>query len=163
MTAVTLLDSLRDFIAEQVKEYAYEFTRPGKIIETKSPVVYSGYLPIRTSHEVEYSPCVIVKLVKINDNQDETSADVRIVFTVHDEDNTDNWRSQLNIMEHVRQALLMQRTIANKFRLSLPLSYEPSENSQLPYPEGYGFLNATYSIGQPIEEDLLREYYGKEL
>ena len=163
MVTIELIDALRDFITAQVKEYEYEFQRPNGEVDRKTPIVHSAFLPIRTTAETEYSPFVVVRLIKINDEQDASYADLRIVFDVHDTDAEANWRSLFNLMEHVRQALLKTRTIGKKFRIKLPLTYEAAVYSQSPYPEGYGFLNATYQIGQPIEEDLLNEYYGKEL
>lgn len=156
MIAINLLDSLRDFIQEQVKEYQYQMP-DGRML---TPNIYSGYLPVRTDAAEEYAPFILVKLVKINDEQSESSADVKIIFVAYDDDTVDNWRSQINLMEHVRQALLKNKTIAKKFRLELPLSYEAAEYT--PYPEGYGYLTTTYIIGQPQEEDFIHGYYGKE-
>ncbi len=162
MIPINLLDGLRDFIQKQVSGYEYSYKRADGSVDMKTPKVYSGYLPVRTRHDLEFSPFIIVKLKKINDNDDISTADIRIIFTTHDDDDVDNWRSQFNLMEHVRQALLKHRTIANKFRLELPVVSEASEYSQSPYPEGYGTIETTYQIGQVQEEGLFNGYYGEE-
>lgn len=160
MIPINLLDGLRDFIQKQVAGYEYSFKRADGSIDMKNPKVYIGYSPVRIQNDLEFSPFIIVKLKKINDNDDISTADIRIIFNKHDDD-ADNWRSQFNLMEYIRQALLKHRTIANKFRLELPVVSEASEYSQSPHPEGYGIIEITYQIGQAQEEDLVNEDYGE--
>ena len=153
MTAIELLDALAEFITEKVKDYRYIMSDGS----AKTPKVYAGCLPARLDNHTEFSPFIVVKLVMVNDESTEATADVKIVFTVHDEDAIDNWRSELSIVEHVRQSLLKTRTIGNKFRKQDEQSYTVADYA--PIPEGYGHISVSYSIGQPIEEDLVNYDY----
>lgn len=155
MTIVSLLEELKNFIEAQIKEYDYKLV--GVNGGSNRAMVCIANMPLEMT-DVAF---IIIKLVKVHDAWDKATAEVRLVFTVHDANAADNWRGQLNLIEHVRQALFKQRTIANRFRLDLPVSYELTEYSQAPQPEGYGFLNLTYQIGQVQEEDFGDDRYGK--
>ena len=86
-----------------------------------------------------------------------STATVEIGFSIYDNSDVDDWRSLYNLMEHVRQHLLKQRLVANRHRLQLPLKLEVPEAQ--PAPQWQGKITATYTIGQPYEEDI---YYGEE-
>ena len=84
-----------------------------------------------------------------------STATVEIGFSIYDNSDADDWRSLYNLMEHVRQHLLKHRLVANRHRLQLPLKLEVPEAQ--PAPQWQGKITATYTIGQPYEEDV---YYG---
>lgn len=148
MTTMELMENLAAFLRGAVSEYTAQ-TKEG----TAPVEVYAGYPPIRT--KPGQSPSFIYALV--TSFQDEegnklSSAAVEIGFSIADDDPRDGWRSLTNIMEHVRQAMLKKRTIANKHRLELPIKGEIADNQ--PFPQWQGRITARYTIGQPVEEEI---------
>ena len=57
-----------------------------------------------------------------------------------------------NLMEHVRQALLKKRTVANKHRLILPIKSKVVEDQ--PFPQWQGLMTVSYTLGKPVEEEI---------
>ncbi|MBQ7516018.1 MAG: hypothetical protein IJS96_07015 [Schwartzia sp.] len=120
----------------------------------KKVTVYAQHIPDDDFETDTYYPLVIVSLQKVKDAEeietkpDASTATVSITFGVHGFE-PDAWVDLLNIMEHVRQRLLTHRTIANLYRLVLPLEWETAEVQ--PYPFWFGYGTAVYSIAQPQE------------
>lgn len=149
MTPIGLMNELAKFLQDTLKDYSTQQTTGNLPI-----LVYPGYPPIPDT-AVEKNSYLYVLVVETNDEEDDSkmsTAKVEIGFSIYDADQTDGWRTIYNVMEHVRQALLKKRFIAMKHRLELPLKgVVPDEQ---PFPQWYGKLIATYTIGQPQEEGI---------
>ncbi len=148
MTTVELMENLAEFLRVVIAEYSTQQKAGTVPIE-----VYPGYMPIKTSAD-ETASCVYALVTAAEDRRDDdfSSATVEIGFSIYDDDTADGWRSLFNVMEHVRQAMLKQRTVAKRNRLALPLKLEIPEEQ--PFPQWQGRITATYSIGQPVEEEV---------
>jgi hypothetical protein len=80
----------------------------------------------------------------------ESEARVNIYVGTYSE-SPEGWRDVANVVEHIRHTLLKKRTVANKFRLALPMkSTIPTEEQ--PYPNWVGWLETRWVIAQPVEE-----------
>ncbi len=137
-----VMENLADYIREVVKGYDQQQKTKRFPI-----VVYAGYPPVKTSSFVY---CLVTEF---HDDEDKLgTAEVEIGFSICDEDPQEGSRALVNLMEHVRQALLRKRTLENRNRLVLPMS--GSLVNPQPYPQWQGRINAAYTIAQPVEEGL---------
>lgn len=146
MIPVILLDELAKFLKEANKEYHLSDEK----VKDKKLIAVAGFLKRRENAKEMFFPHIVPRLIKGDDTETGSNVTVRIYFGTYCEDVNDGWRELFNLMEHSRQALLKQRTIANRFRLELPIHYEIYEDQ--PYPEWFGFMDVKYTIAQPQEE-----------
>lgn len=155
MTSVELMNNLADFLRAVVKDYSTN-QEAGVL-----PVaVYAGYPPVRTDYE-EKESFIYVLATEWEDKEDGTfsTCKAEIGFSIYDDNKTEGCFSLYNIMEHVRQALLKKRTLAGRNRLELPLKSVVSDDQ--PWPQWQGIITATYTLGQPMEEEVdYGEIYG---
>ena len=155
MTSVELMNNLADFLHEVVKDYSTN-QEAGVL-----PVaVYAGYPPVRTDYE-EKESFIYALATEWEDKEDGTfsTCKAEIGFSIYDDNKTEGCFSLYNIMEHVRQALLKKRTLAGRNRLELPLKSVVSDDQ--PWPQWQGIITATYTLGQPMEEEVdYGEIYG---
>ena len=153
MTTVELMDNLAEFLRPVVTDYSTQ--QPSGQREIK---VYAGFPPARMNAD-EQASFIYALVTGAQDTADGhmSTATVEIGFSIYDNSDADDWRSLYNLMEHVRQHLLKHRLVAHRHRLQLPLKLEVPEAQ--PAPQWQGKITATYTIGQPYEEDI---YYGEE-
>ena len=142
-----VMENLAGYIREVVKGYDQQQKTKRFPI-----VVYAGYPPVKTSSD-ETASFIYCLVTEFHDDEDKLgTAEVEIGFSICDEDPQEGSRSLINLMEHVRQALLRKRTLGGRNRLVLPLS--GSLVNPQPYPQWQGRINAAYTIAQPEEEGL---------
>ena len=96
-------------------------------------------------------PLILISLLQVKDLPLESIrpamsiAEVEFTIGVFGED-SETYMDLLNICEHLRQKLLRDQLIANKFRLQLPIQTEILANQ--PYPYQFAYLKTQYSIGR---------------
>lgn len=147
MITVLLLDELAKFLREANKEYHLI----DDLVKENPLIVAPGYLKRRESAAESFYPHIVPRLIKGEDTLDDGSAvTIRMYFGTYSEDVTNGWRELFHLMECTRQALLKKRTIANQFRLLMPIKWEMVEDQ--PYPAWMGYMDVKYTIGQPMEE-----------
>lgn len=148
MTTVELMNKLADFFKVIVKDYSTN--QKGEILPIE---VYAGYPPIRTKAS-ELSSFIYVLVTNFEDKEEPnlSTAKVEIGFNVYNNDTNKGFISLYNLMEHVRQSILRQRTIAEKHRIILPIKGEILDEQ--PFPQWQGKITVEYTIGQPTEEEL---------
>lgn len=155
MTSVELMNNLADFLREVVKDYSTN--QDAGVLPV---AVYAGYPPVRTDYE-EKESFIYALATEWEDKEDGTfsTCKAEIGFSIYDDNKTEGCFSLYNIMEHVRQALLKKRTLAGRNRLELPLKSVVSDDQ--PWPQWQGIITATYTLGQPMEEEVdYGEIYG---
>lgn len=147
MTQVELMENLAAFLKNVVLEYESQQSDG-----TYSPInVYPGYLPVKTNAK-ESESCIYVLVLECEDGDELSAAKVEIGFSIIDGDTSEGWRSLFNLMEHVRQALLKKRTIANKHRLILPIKSKVADEQ--PFPQWQGLMTVSYTLGKLVEEEI---------
>lgn len=151
MTPVILLEELARYLKLANKDYRLT----DEAVKNNPLTVVPGFLKRRENADEQFFPHIVPRLIRGTDTDDGSTATVRIYFGTYCEDVADGWRELFNLMEHSRQALLKQRTIADKFRLLLPIKYEMPEEQ--PYPEWVGYMDVIYTIYQPQEEIIYDE------
>lgn len=143
-------------VAENLASYIREITKEYKTNQKLGYLplkVYAGYPPPAKSPN-EKESFIYCYVTKFHDTEDRYSwAEVEIGFSICDMDPDEGWKSLYNIMEHVRQGLLKKRTLNGRNRLILPVTGEMADLQ--PYPQWQGRIIASYTIAQPVEEDIL--------
>jgi len=145
MTPALLVQAVADEIAVAVKDY--QLKAEGQA--NKAVSVFQQHLPDEEFQDNSYYPLAIVAWQGSQDTDDGSVATIGITFGAYGEDKA-AWQDLLSIMERSRQRLLMFRTLARRFRLSMPTKWETIEAQ--PYPFWFGYATLNYHIAQPTEQ-----------
>ena len=155
MTALVLLDDLKQFVANAVKNFQLT---SGKALA--APKVHKGYLPLNSDDDSPAFPYVIVRLTKVSDTSSGSTARIIILIGTQSEDD-DGYIDAWNVGERIRQALLTNRLLSSMFTLQLPLELESPEREQ-PYPEAICWLTTLWQVPQP-QNKLEDGVYGEDI
>ena len=143
MTPLNLIQSLKEMILQDLSTFRLQSER-----ESKKIGVYLHLANENFTHEDLY-PLILISLLKVEDLSLESTrpsmsiATVELTIGVFGED-SETYVDLLNICEHLRQKLLRDQLIANKFRLQLPIQTEILADQ--PYPYQFAYLKTQYSI-----------------
>lgn len=147
MTRITLLEQLRDFTREATAELVMPTRmQKGDTEQKYRPAdVYLMRLPDGTS-ATKKAPYVLHQLITGKDQQPsgkcaESTAQIRSICCVYNDDEQEGGLMLLNLMERLRVALLKQVVIGNQFTLDLDTGLEV-----LIYPDD----TAPYFVGEMI-------------
>ena len=148
MTTIELMNNVQDYLKIVLADYST--TQKAGV---RPVAVYAGYPPLRLQ-AAEKESYVYVLALEWTDKADHTfsQAKIEIGFSIYDDDTEHGVLSLYNLMEHVRQALLKKRTLNGRNRLGLPLKGELCDVQT--FPQWQGRIEAMYTIGQPIEEEM---------
>lgn len=148
MTTVELMNNVRDYLEVVLADYSTTQKAGARPV-----AVYAGYPPLRMQ-AAEKESYVYVLALEWTDKADHTfsQAKIEIGFSIYDNDTEHGVLSLYNLMEHVRQALLKKRTLNGRNRLELPMKGELCDVQT--FPQWQGRIEAMYTIGQPIEEEM---------
>ena len=148
MTTIELMTNVREYLEVVLADYST--TQKAGV---RPVAVYAGYPPLRLQ-AAEKESYVYVLALEWTDKADHTfsQAKIEIGFSIYDDDTEHGVLSLYNPMEHVRQALLKKRTLNGRNRLELPLKGELCDVQT--FPQWQGRIEAMYTIGQPIEEEM---------
>ena len=145
MTAVILLDELKKFIEEAVKDFSLP-VRPVKVEKPTTPVKRTAALnekpaaPLRRAPEVykmrlpnkeaetNRIPYIVLQFLTGKDDQqpgegNDSECKVRIIAATYSEDGSEGAVDVLNVITRIRIALLKAREVGQQFLLRLPLEY----------------------------------------
>lgn len=148
MTIVVAMECLAEMLRKAVKEYAT--TQPSGVLPVK---VYAGFPPIpNTPNEKE--SFIYCKVTSFKDNPSNQLGTVQmdIGFSIYDDDRKNGSMALYNLMEHVRQYLLVNPYLKDskgekKHHLELPLTGEIFDEQ--PFPQWQGMIRAVYTMAQP--------------
>jgi len=149
MTPTLLVDELRNFIDDVVKNYWLETNKQDL---NKPPQVVTGYLPPKKSTPDPDYPFVIVRLVEGTDNQEGATVTVKIIVGTYSEDAQNGWRDVANIIQRIWTELFKRRVIAKKFMVEYPMKFEMPEEQ--PFPEWVGIMTTTWTVAHPVLEEV---------
>lgn len=149
MTPILLVDTLIDVIKAAVTNFDLDANVSGI---KKAPQVISGYLKEKKPGQKQDPPdfpYVIVRYLEDTDNENESTATVRIISGTYSEDEQNGWRDCMNVITRIKQELLKKRSFG-PFRIEYPLKTELPEEQ--PYPEWVAMLTLNVVIPQVQEE-----------
>lgn len=144
MTEIALIRALREFVAIAVKDIVYA-TPSGERV--KAPDVINGFMPPKRDAKDDF-PFVLILPVKGATEEADTEVDVRIEIGAWSEE-YDGYEYALAIMSRLRTAfaLLPDRTLAGRFILQDPISWELSDEQ--PYPGWMMTMTTTWRMWSP--------------
>ena len=161
MTPTGLVMALKSEIEEAVKDYKMKAeNQEDKRISVHAQYIKGEIIDGAADGDDEtgdtYYPLIIVAYQGGEDDtptrerprEEASTANIGLTFSVYGEDDA-AWMDLLNIMEHVRQRVLTKRTVADLYRLVLPIEWHTIETQPYPFWFGYGTLK--YTIAQPQE------------
>lgn len=145
---VSLVDELKDFVEEVVKNYSLEL----KDGTGKAPQVLTGYLPPKDPGRKEDPdfPFVIVRLGNGQDTQNGATATVNLIIGTYSKDSTQGWKDVASIIERIRLELFRKGVIGKRYRVEYPMKFDMPEEQ--PYPYWIGIMTTTWAIAHPVEE-----------
>lgn len=133
MTVVMLVDALAAFIEEAVKEYRYKDAKGNE----KTFDVHKFYLDAGDAYDPSITPYITVRPIEGTDEIQESTVKCALIIAVREEDSKYGHLALVNIIEHLRQKLLMQVSIGGKFSIKRPLKYMYDEAPNKPVYTGY--------------------------
>lgn len=154
MNPILLIADLSSFLRVVLKDFMLE---TGNVID-RPPQVVEGWLPPKGSSlsEPDDFPYVIVRLCEGEDTEESGTVKVKIIVGTHSEE-IRGWEDAGNIIMRIRNALLAARTLYNRYRLELPLTYQLFEDQ--PYPEWIGLITTIWTVPLPVEQVTEEEDY----
>jgi hypothetical protein len=140
MTPINLIDALKEFIEEQVKDIFLSVRTKGDVPPLERAAdVYKMRLPDKDS-ETKLIPYILLQFLTGKDTQEpgndpESECKVRIVVATYSEDGGVGTYDVLNVITRIRVALLKTGIIAEQFLLKLesPLEYIVYSDDTAPY------------------------------
>jgi len=141
MTPINLIDALKEFIEEQVKDIFLSVRTKGENAEPQSRAaeVHKMRLPDKEA-ETKLVPYILLQFLTGKDTQEpgkdtESECKVRIVVATYSEDGGVGAYDVLNVITRIRVALLKTGIIAEQFLLKLesPLEYIVYTDETAPY------------------------------
>lgn len=141
MTPINLIDALKEFIEEQVKDIFLSVRTKGENAppQSRAAGVYKMRLPDKDS-ETKLVPYILLQFLTGKDAQEpgndpESECKVRIVVATYSEDGGVGAYDVLNVITRIRVALLKTGIIAEQFLLKLesPLEYIVYTDDTAPY------------------------------
>lgn len=164
---------LQDALVEKLQALFSEYQLPCKGLGEKEVRIFSQYLPQPRSVRVtpngvpvdpsegEYGPedydanfpCVIVKVEDGIDHEegaaDATRIALRILVGCYDSSaDCQGYRDVMNIIETIRQNLLSQRVLDNRYRLEMPQRWCLFDDQ--PWPVFFGQIETVWETGRPL-------------
>ena len=139
MTPARLLRALQDELSEDLKNYRYR----GDDEESNHVNVYLQLSDENFIDEKKY-PLVMVSIRSVECDNYKQFANVEITIGTYGEEE-ESLIDLLNISERIRQYLLKNIKLANRFLMLYPLRMEILTDQ--PYPFRFGYITTQYTIG----------------
>ena len=154
MTPVELIKTL----AAEFREVLKDFDLEAEYQENKNVTVYEQVLPLPQFEHDTFFPYAAVSVEKIIDDDDfESYAVVVVSIGVFGGDDEGGWQDLLNIAERLRQYLILNTVIADRFVRVLPVEFTflGSADERTARPFYLGDLALVYKIATP--QQMVRE------
>lgn len=164
MTSVTLLESLKAFTEDAIKDLIMP-VKPSEEVEEPEPRaagVYTCHLPEFDSIKRK-APCILHQIVTRKDIQlpgeafPDTAAVVRSAFCVYNEDEEEGGLMLLNLMERLRISLLKKVILNRQFKLDLQAGLESlvyDSTGRPTHPYYLGEIVSVWRISHTIEREV---------
>lgn len=154
MTVTILIEELQKYLTANLKEYKY-FNSKNNMLNVE---VVAGWPPPRQTAQQDILPliCIIPQgsVTEVYSRDNGGIVSLRLVFGIREPYTQEGWKALVSLVEHVRNALLVHRTIGRQFNLvgKVETAYEAEQ----PHPEWYADMFISYSIPKPLDERMLK-------
>ena len=145
MTPIKLIKALAKELREELKNFKLlaEYQADKKI------AVYEQILPLDKFRSDTFYPNIVVYLVRVDEDGDDSIATVNLSIGVYGGENEEGWQDLFNIAESVRQYVLTHPRIGEKFPLVTPIYFAPVPPSEEPEPFFFFDCIIRYRIATP--------------
>ena len=142
MIETLLLAELKKFVQEVLKD----FMLPVKGGGFRPVVAVSGYLPPKRSTSVDDFPFVIVRADSGSASRGNATVQVSLIIGCYS-DESDGYAWCIEAMTRLRNALLIQTVLTNRFVLQTPVTWANHEDQ--PYPQWLLSMTTKWSFEAP--------------
>lgn len=146
MTPLDLIEDMSKFCEEVLSGYEMIAEYQGN----KKISIYRQNIPLPDFANDTYMPCVTVSVEKVVDDEEfDTIAILVLTISVYGGEDEQGWRDLFNIAERLRQNLLLNPCLAEKYPLELPIEFSVMDYKEQPKPFFIGEMAMAYRIGTP--------------
>lgn len=124
MTPLELMYALQGYCKEITKNMRFSALVPenGTQAAERPPAVFIGNLPDKKSTK-KAAPYVLLKLLTGKDDNEESVCRVRIICVTFSEDKQDNYLQCLNLVTKIREKLLEDVVVDERFSCQKPVEF----------------------------------------
>lgn len=165
MPELGLIDALSSELRELFKGYML-LNKAGVLQEVR---VFKQYMPqaeglaigaekkgiaaYGVSDYEENFPCIVLKYTEHTDKEenrlDQSITSIKLLYGVYDEKaECEGWRDILNMIEKTRDYLLVNRIVARKYLLNMPIKTRLVEGDT--WPVYFGEMDMAFTTGRPV-------------
>ncbi len=151
ITQIEMLNSLKEYLKEKTKNLILTArVEKNSLQEAKRPpFIFIGDLP-QPDERTTRVPYIIIKLVQGKDELNESTCNVRIIAVTYNKNNDECYMECLNVIEKIRENLLKDVVVCERFSCRKPLEYLIYEDDIQPY--CIGELMTVWEMPQIIRE-----------
>lgn len=122
MTPLDLMESLKAYCEEKTKDMLLVARVPenGQEAAERPPKVFIGNLPTKEAEKRE-APYILLKLLTTKDEDEESTAKVRIIVVTFSEDKQENYIQCLNLISKIKASLLEDVVIEERYSCQKPI------------------------------------------
>ena len=122
MTPLDLMESLKAYCEDKTKDMLLVARVPDNGTEAgeRPPKVFIGNLPDKEA-EKKQAPYILLKLLTTKDEDEESTAMVRIIVVTFSEDKQENYIQCLNVVSKIKSSLLEDVVIQERYSCQKPI------------------------------------------
>lgn len=122
MTSLNLLMALKEYCEANLKDLYLNsrVEKNGTEKARRPPRVFIGSLPDKEAERRE-APYILLKLLSTKDDEEESTARVRIIFVTYSLDKQENYIQCLNILTRIKTKLLEDVVIDDRYSCRKPI------------------------------------------
>ena len=150
---ITPIDLIKT-LAKEFRTVLKDFNLEAEYQENKFVTVYEQALPLPNFEHDTFFPYVVVSVEKVIDDDFESYVLVVVSIGVYGGDDEGGWQDLLNIAERLRQYLMINSVVCDKFVRVLPceFTFEGSADEKGARPFYLGDIALLYKIATPTQE-----------
>ena len=163
MTRSKLLDDLKKFIADAVKDFQLptSLQKGDTTIEVRAPEVHKMRLPNARDYK-KVAPYILIQFTTGTDKQthgkqSDSNAMIRLIFCVYCDNEEEGAMHLLNVMDAVRIRLLKRVVVGEQFKLDTDAGLDSVVYTDNTAPYYAGEMIGTFLL-PPIEREVSYEY-----
>lgn len=122
MTPIDLMESLKAYCLEKTKDMRLVARVPENGTEAgeRPPRVFIGNLPDKEAEKKE-APYILLKLLTTKDEDEESTAMVRLIVVTFSEDKQENYIQCLNVVSKIKKSLMEDVIIDSRYSCQKPI------------------------------------------
>lgn len=136
-------------LARELRELLKDFKLLAEYQPDRKIRVYEQIIPLAHSRDDTFFPNVVVYLVRVDEDGDDSIATVNLSAGVYGGEDEEGWQDLFNIAEKIRQFVLTHPIIDGRFQLETPIYFAPVPPNEQPEPFFFFDCVVRYRIATP--------------